>query len=178
MYEQRACFFAWLIMPFNSRSTTPLRRIISQWSWLFLLSHALSLFFFFLLIAKWIMDPTIFTRGRAASWRMGWPVMSIRGRHTDGGSLLLCCAHRVRRQLLIWPEVKLKDGVRGDTITRFICVLLFFSFLFTLNLLAPLLCFTAYLQSDLPVCAFLAVWQSLSAIHNVKWDHDCSAIPS
>lgn len=93
MYEQRACFFAWLIMPFNSRSTTPLHRIISQWSWQFLLSHALSpSFFFFFLIAKWIMDPTVCTRGRAASWRMGWPIMSIRGRHTGGGRLLLCAA--------------------------------------------------------------------------------------
>lgn len=84
-------FFAWLIMPFNSRSTTPLHRIISQWSWLFLLSHALSpfFFFFFFLIAKWIMDPAIFTRGRVASWRMGWPIKSIRSRHTNGQSLLL-----------------------------------------------------------------------------------------
>lgn len=89
MYEQRACFFTWLIMPFNSRSTTLLHRIISQWSWLFLLSHALSPFFF---IAKWIMDPTVCTRGRAASWRTGWPIMSIRGRHTDARSLLLCAA--------------------------------------------------------------------------------------
>lgn len=38
------------------------------------------------------MDPTVCTRGKAASWRMGWPIMSIRGRHTDGGSLLLCAA--------------------------------------------------------------------------------------
>lgn len=51
-----------------------------------------SLLFFFFLIAKWIMDPTVCTQGRAASWRMGWPIMSIRGRRTDGGSLLLYAA--------------------------------------------------------------------------------------
>lgn len=110
MYEQRACFFAWLIMPFNSRSTTPLHRIISQWSWLFLLSHALFPFFFPPLIAKWIMDPTIFTRGRAASWRMGWPIMSIGGTHTEEGRLLLSKEtspfglKKIQRLSVRWPN--------------------------------------------------------------------------
>lgn len=88
MYEQRACFFfAWLIMPFNSRSTTLLRRIISQWFWLFLLSHALLFcvcgFFLLLLFCSLQNESWICTRGSAASWRMGWPIMSISGWHTD-----------------------------------------------------------------------------------------------
>lgn len=121
MYEQRACFFAWLIMPFNSTSTMPLHHIISQWSGLFLLSHALS-FFFSPFIAKWIMDPTMFTRGRAASWRTGWPIVSFRGRRADGGSLLFC-THRRTRRLPVWAFlVMVKRTVAAHQRDRCVCL--------------------------------------------------------
>lgn len=137
MYEQRACFFAWLIMPFNSRSTTPLHRIISQWSWLFLLSHALSPFFP-LLIAKWIMDPTVCTRGRAASWRMGWPIMSIRGRHTDGGSLLLCAALiKLEDNYRFGPKKMKRQSVKRQNNWLHLHLSICFLSLVTLNLPFP-----------------------------------------
>lgn len=61
------------------------------------------------------MDPTVFTRGRAASWRTGWPITSFRGRRTNEESLLLRCTHRLTRQLPIWPNENQKTCVRKQT---------------------------------------------------------------
>lgn len=163
MYEQRACFFAWLIMPFNSRSTMPLHRIISQWSWLFLLSHALTPFF---LIAKWIMDPTVCTRGRAASWRMGWPIMSIRGRHTDGGSLLLCTALIKLEDNYRFGLKKIKRwSVRRQNNQLHPCLSICFPLsLVKLNLFAPLCPSSSSNQTGQCVFIWVGGWVSLPFI--------------
>lgn len=98
-------FFAWLIMPFNSRSTTLLHRIISQWSWLFLLSHALSPSFFFssLQNESWI-QPSL----PEGEWRAGeWADQSRASDADTQTNRAFCCW----RQLPHLASRKLKDGV-------------------------------------------------------------------
>lgn len=144
MYEQRACFFAWLIMPFNSRSTTPLHRIISQWSWLFLLSHALFPFFFLpsLQNESWIQPSLPGGERRAGEWAdQSWA--SEANTQTKDA---FCCRRKLPH--LAWRRYK--DWARGDRIAGVTCAFIFFSF--SLHWLCSFL-FAAYpIRTSLSAC--------------------------
>lgn len=126
MYEQRACFFAWLIMPFNSRSTTPLHRIISQWSWLFLLSHALS-FFFSLPHCKMNHGSNRLYPGESGELANGLTNHEHRRQtHRRREPFVVRCTHQVRRQLPIWPEEKMKRwSIRRQNNQLHLCLSVF-----------------------------------------------------
>lgn len=156
MYEQRACFFAWLIMPFNSTSTMPFHRIISQWSGVFLLSHAL-----FSLSPppslqneSWI-QPSLLRGERQAGGR------ADQSRASEANAF--CCAALIDLQdNFPFGLQKIKRLVWGSKHDR---LQLCFSFSYQSR---------SSSQSKWPLC----LWRSYNISHNVKWDHGWPAIPS
>ena len=113
-------------MPFNSRSTTPLHRIISQWSWLFLLSHALFLFFPH---CKMNHGSNRLHPGESSELANGLTNHEHqRQTHRRRKPFVVPRTHQVRRQLPIWPEeIKRWSVSRQNKPTSFAFVDLFYN---------------------------------------------------
>lgn len=100
-------------MPFNSTSTMPLHRIISQWSGLFLLSHALYFFFFSspsLENESWI-QPSLPGGGRQAGGPADQSRASEADAQTEGA---FCCSALldVQDNFPFGPKKKTRRRVR------------------------------------------------------------------
>lgn len=152
-------------MPFNSTSTMPLHRIISQWSGLFLLSHALSFFFFFF--------PLLHCKMNHGSNRL-YPGESgeLAARLTN--HQLQRQTHR-RRSLLLFIDVQ-DDFPFGPKKIKRRCVRRRGSWAAPVVSLVMVSAQSQLSRVGARVCVCL--WQRHSTSHDVKWEQDWSAIPS
>lgn len=145
-------------MPFNSTSTMLLHRIISQWSRLFLLSHALPLifFFFFFLHCKMNHGSNHLLHPGESGAPAAWLTNQEPQRQTRG-----------RRQPFVVPSSSTFTTTSpfGPKKLKRRCV-----------------CVreqrSAAVFSSPVIKSWLICLQRSRSSHDVKWDHDVSAIPS